>query len=206
MAEAQVVVLGSGCGGMGAAIGAAVAGAKVTLLERNPKLGGTTAVSGGISWFPANKYMAKLGASDSVEDAILYLKDLCVGDVNWSVVQAICEDAARVAELIDDNSPVNWVAAPIADYYPERPGAHSGGRSLLVDPFGVRPDFNKMIQDQFENALSMMAYSGMVSDVDDDDDDEEFLFLGRALIGGLVLGCQQLGVDIRTGVRAKRLV
>jgi succinate dehydrogenase/fumarate reductase flavoprotein subunit len=194
---------------MGAAIGAAVAGANVTLLERSTKLGGTTAVSGGIAWFPANKYMANIGASDTVEDALLYLKDLCVGDVNWSVVQACVEDAARVAELIDDNSPVDWVALPIADYYGENAGAHPGGRSLMAEPLSVDSDFARLIQDQFENTLGAARF-GMVTGTDADDgdeeEDEEFLFLGRAIIGGLVQGCRQLGVDIRTGVRAKRLV
>ena len=53
----RVAVLGSGVAGLTAAFAAAKAGARVTLYEAEPRLGGTTALSGGIGWFPANHHL-----------------------------------------------------------------------------------------------------------------------------------------------------
>ena len=50
--EIDVVVLGSGGAGLTAAILAHDRGARVTIVERSDKVGGTTAVSGGGLWIP----------------------------------------------------------------------------------------------------------------------------------------------------------
>ena len=52
--EADVVVLGTGAGGLLAALSAHEAGASVCVLEKADLIGGTTAVSGGVIWFPNN--------------------------------------------------------------------------------------------------------------------------------------------------------
>lgn len=61
----DVVVVGSGAAGLSAA----VADARVSVLEGSDRWGGATAVSGGHLWAPANHHMAELGVSDTPEDA-----------------------------------------------------------------------------------------------------------------------------------------
>jgi succinate dehydrogenase/fumarate reductase flavoprotein subunit len=59
--EYDVVVLGAGAGGMTAACVAAAEGLRVVLIEKSPFVGGTTAVSGGMVWIPANAKAKQVG-------------------------------------------------------------------------------------------------------------------------------------------------
>ena len=54
----DVVVIGSGGAGLTAALAAAAGGARVTVLEASSRWGGSTSVSGGQVWTPANHRMA----------------------------------------------------------------------------------------------------------------------------------------------------
>jgi len=68
--EYDVLVAGSGAGGMAGAYTAAREGLSVCLVEAGDKLGGTTAYSGGGgAWFPANPVLLRAGTDDTVEDA-----------------------------------------------------------------------------------------------------------------------------------------
>jgi 3-oxosteroid 1-dehydrogenase len=62
-----VLVAGSGASGLLAALSAAVAGADVTIVERCQELGGTSALSGGRVWVPANGFPENSG--DTIEAA-----------------------------------------------------------------------------------------------------------------------------------------
>ena len=50
--ECDVLVAGSGCAGMSAAVTAGHHGLNVLIVEKEPKFGGTTARSGGWLWIP----------------------------------------------------------------------------------------------------------------------------------------------------------
>ena len=52
--EMDVVVVGSGAVGLVCALFAAVGGLRVLVVEKSEKLGGTSAMSGGAVWVPAN--------------------------------------------------------------------------------------------------------------------------------------------------------
>jgi 3-oxosteroid 1-dehydrogenase len=53
-ADTDVIVAGSGAAGLTAALAAARSGARVLLVEKASALGGTTALSFGRTWVPAN--------------------------------------------------------------------------------------------------------------------------------------------------------
>ena len=69
----DVVVVGSGAGGLTAALSATLEGLDVVVLERADAIGGTTARSSGTVWIPDNHHMREAGVSDDRSAADRYL-------------------------------------------------------------------------------------------------------------------------------------
>ena len=65
--ETDVLVIGSGAGGLSAAICAKTQGLSVIVAEKAVVVGGTTAFSGGVPWVPQNHLMSRYGLKDSTE-------------------------------------------------------------------------------------------------------------------------------------------
>ena len=74
------VIVGSGGGGMVAALTASVAGASALVLEKQALVGGSTCMSGGVVWVPDNPVMRADGIADSYENAMAHFEAV-VGDV-----------------------------------------------------------------------------------------------------------------------------
>ncbi|MFZ1294195.1 MAG: FAD-dependent oxidoreductase, partial [Pseudomonadales bacterium] len=72
----DVVVVGTGAGGLFAALRAACLGKSVLVLEKGAQFGGTSAKSGASLWIPNNDLMAAVGTTDSREEAFEYLRTL----------------------------------------------------------------------------------------------------------------------------------
>src|SRR3546814_11749946 len=77
--EADVVAIGSGGGGLAAAITAHELGASALVLERSDQVGGVTAFSMGEVWIPGNHLEAEAGIKDSPESGFRYVKSLSLG-------------------------------------------------------------------------------------------------------------------------------
>jgi len=89
----RVTVAGAGVAGLCAALAAAKAGARVTLVEAGERIGGTTALSGGIGWFPANRHVP----DDTPEQGLAYLRALALGDTDDALLQVFAREAGPVA-------------------------------------------------------------------------------------------------------------
>jgi succinate dehydrogenase/fumarate reductase flavoprotein subunit len=129
--ETDVLVVGSGGAGLMAAIVAHDSGAKVTVLEKSAKVGGTTAVSGGVVWVPNNHHMPEVGIADSREEALAYTLRLADARSAPELVGRFIDTAPEMALYVEHNTPVRFQAlARYPDYHPEFQGGKSGGRSL----------------------------------------------------------------------------
>lgn len=129
--EVDVVVIGAGAGGMSAALTARIEGLSVLLIEKTDRIGGSTAVSGGVVWAPASAHAAAAGQDDSVEKALTYL-DATVGSASPATIRRrFVEACGRMIEYFAEHAELRFAArAQAPDYYPDRPGATLGGRAL----------------------------------------------------------------------------
>ncbi|MCZ0732841.1 FAD-dependent oxidoreductase [Phreatobacter sp. AB_2022a] len=129
--EVDVVAVGSGAGGMSAALTAAIEGLEAVIVEKTDFVGGSTAVSGGAVWVPGNEQAAAVGHGEPFEAAKLYL-DQIVG--NWSseaMKLAFLKAGPDMVSYFHRHSHVRLAARAYSpDYYPDMPGASLGGRAM----------------------------------------------------------------------------
>ncbi|MEQ8690519.1 MAG: FAD-dependent oxidoreductase, partial [Pseudomonadales bacterium] len=135
---ADVVVLGSGGAALTAAIAAKDFGAnEVVVLEKSNMVGGTTAMSGGMTWVPNNHHQEEIGLKDSWDDVVTYLDSLAPDQLDPVVLYAFLTGGPEMVRHLADHTPVKFRAlAGLPDYQPDFPGAKvDGGRSLDNDVF-----------------------------------------------------------------------
>jgi 3-oxosteroid 1-dehydrogenase len=128
---ADLLVVGSGAGAMTAAIVAKREGLDSLVVEKTEFFGGSSAYSGGGVWVPNNPLMAEAGLGDSLENARAYM-DATVGDrVPAARKEAFLTKAPEMVAYMLRHSHLHLeVNREYTDYYPDRPGAMAGGRSL----------------------------------------------------------------------------
>jgi len=137
--RAEVIVIGSGAGGLMAALTAADAGLKTILLEKTHLVGGTTALSEGMIWVPANSHAQTTGAIDSADEASRYLLASAPDTLDSDRANAYCSSAAGMLDFLESKSGVRYeLATASIDYHAELPGATRGIRSLRLKPFDGR--------------------------------------------------------------------
>jgi 3-oxosteroid 1-dehydrogenase len=136
----DVLVVGSGGGGMVAALVAKDKGCDVIIIEKGAEYGGSTAMSGGAIWAPNNHLMEKAGVSDSPGDALAYLKAIGGGQVAEDRLQAYVDTVADVVGYLEQNSHARYRIIPgYADFYPQIDGGRAeGGRIVEPVPFNGR--------------------------------------------------------------------
>jgi 3-oxosteroid 1-dehydrogenase len=137
----DLVIAGSGGGGLVAAIAAIDEGLEPLVLEKQPIVGGSTGLSGGIIWLPNNPLMRADGIPDSHEDGLAYLEAV-VGDVGPASSPERREMFLRAgSEMITflERKGVRLVRCHgYSDYYPDRRGGSAVGRSIEGVPFDAR--------------------------------------------------------------------
>lgn len=135
----DVLVVGSGAGGLSAAVSAAHRNLDVLVVEKEPVFGGTTARSGGWMWIPCSAPARQAGVEDSAEKAREYLQHETGEHFDAARVDAFLDAGPRAVEFFDQNTALHFDLGPtFADYHPDAPGGMPGGRSIIARPFDGR--------------------------------------------------------------------
>lgn len=125
----DVVVVGTGAGGIVSAITAANKGLKTLLIEKADVIGGSSALSGGGLWIPNNHVSKNAGLQDSEEEALTYMEEVIDYDGKASSKErkiAYIKNGSKMVKYLEDLG-MKWVAGTLyPDYYPERPGGKIG--------------------------------------------------------------------------------
>jgi succinate dehydrogenase/fumarate reductase flavoprotein subunit len=210
----DVVVIGSGSAGMSAALSAHHHGGEVLVLERSDKLGGTSAVSGGLPWIPNNGHMHEIGASDSREEALTYLRALSLGKMDDALCETYVDTAPDVIRFLEEQTELEFVALTIPDYHPEHDGGKVG-RSLTarVFPAGTLGELRPALRmsPHFVVPVSLADVADGKANLLDpaliaDRMAKDLVGTGHALMAGLIKAARDRRIPMQRGVRVRELV
>ena len=137
--EVDVVVVGSGAGGMVTAWTAANEGLDVLIIEKAGLYGGSTALSGGGAWIPNAPEFLRQGERDDPERMFAYLRAIAP-DVAPERQRRYLDEAPKLAEALERTpffkNGFFWVKG-YSDYHPEK-GGNPQGRGLWASPIDQR--------------------------------------------------------------------
>jgi 3-oxosteroid 1-dehydrogenase len=135
--EADLVAIGSGAGGLAAAITAQDHGLSALVLERAEELGGVTAYSMGEVWIPGNHLARGLGIEDTPESGMRYVKSLAMdyGDDRAMLNQALHGPVALEYFESAIGLKLQVIRGFPDYYYPHSNDSAAEGRYLEVQPF-----------------------------------------------------------------------
>lgn len=185
--SSDVVVIGAGGAGLNAAVTAAMAKAKVIVLEKQPTVGGATIISGGSMNFPDPQRQEKMGIKDSPD--LMYQQVMAAGDYR--------NDPALVRTMVD-NAPdllgwyeslgIKWadrVFEPFGGLFPRghNSGAASAGRDYVRVLYNAAKANNVDIRVN-TRAVELIrdGASGAVSGVKAVDEDGPITFNAKAVV------------------------
>ena len=219
--EADFVAVGSGAGGLGAAITAHGHGASAIVLERSAQLGGVTAYSLGEVWVPGNHLAAELGIADSVESGFRYVRGLGLGYADDLAILNQAVHAPAMLRFFEERIGLRMMV--IRDcpdyYYGVAEDAVAEGRLLEAEPFAaaalgewqertrVSPHvmYGFTHEDIFRNGgsanLRNWDFSVMGERLARDE-----RCLGSGLVCYFVKGAIDRGIPLHTGVEVKELI
>ena len=137
--EVDVLVVGTGAGGMTAALKAHDDGGEVLLIEKTSQYGGSSAMSSCLLWLPNNHLMPGLGIEDSREEALEYLRGTTEGAIAEARLESFCDNGPKMLRYLVDETRVEVVGLPeYPDYYPAVSGSKPGGRSVEPQHFDAK--------------------------------------------------------------------
>jgi 3-oxosteroid 1-dehydrogenase len=131
----DIVIVGSGCASVTAALAAEAQGGSAVILEKQELFGGSTAYSGGIAWIPNNPLLD----DDSEEASRTYLNHM-VGEPSKASPMAkrdmFLKEGPRAVQFLLDQG-VKLIRVYWPDYYSAAPGGHDYGRTISAELFDL---------------------------------------------------------------------
>jgi succinate dehydrogenase/fumarate reductase flavoprotein subunit len=150
----DALVIGSGGGGMTAALAADAFGLDTLVVEKSAHFGGSTALSGGGIWVPGAPSQRKEGYVPDPDGVFSYLRQITDGLVSDARLRQYVDAAPQMMEFLEKLSPwFEFVWKPgYADYYPELPGGSALGSTINVPAIDLRK-----LGDEEQNLLQPLA-------------------------------------------------
>lgn len=219
--EVDFVSIGSGGGGLSAAITAHDHGLSAMVLERTGQVGGVTAYSLGEVWVPGNHHAAAMGIEDSPESGFRYVQSLAMGygDEHLMLNQAL--NAPKALKWFEERIGLKMtVIRNCADYYygTNNDGV-AEGRLLEVEPFAAETlgewQHRTRISPHVLYGLTHEDIFGMGGSCNILKWDftkmgerlaKDERCLGPGLVGYFVKGALDRGIPLLTGVNVEELV
>lgn len=231
----DVIVVGSGAGGLSAAITAAKAGLDVLVVEKSEYIGGSTAVSGGAMWIPENPHAQKVGHADTREAALTYLEAVLGNRLRPDLMRAFLDNGPEMVRFFERETALKFEARAYSpDYQPEQPGASKGGRTIDPAPYDgdelgadfalLRPPLKEftVLGGMMVNRKDIDALVGRFRNLANFRHSAKLLIqygldrlrhprgarllMGNALAGRLLKSARLAGVDLRTKTPAGALI
>ena len=231
----DVLVVGSGAGGLATAITAKKHGLSVIVIEKEPVYGGTTAFSGGVLWVPGNRHGQANNPSDNRQAARDYLRNETGNWFDPVHIDAYLEAGPAMLDWFERETEVKFVPTLYPDYHPTVEGGVDVGRSVLAAPFdtsALGPNLKRL-----SPPLSTITFMGMMFNSSNADIKHFFnatksvssfayvlrrliahagevvrhgrgvqVTSGNALVARLAKSCFDLGIEIETDTPALRLI
>ncbi|GHC95258.1 FAD-binding dehydrogenase [Pseudorhodoferax aquiterrae] len=228
----DLLVVGSGAGGLSTAITARKLGLDVVVVEKAPVFGGTTAFSGGVLWIPGSRHAP---AGDTRAAMRTYLRDQAGRFFDADAAEAFLEHGSAMVDWFERETCVRFVPTLYPDYHPDAPGGAQVGRSILAAPFDASqlgPDLARL-----RPPLETITFMGMMFNSSNADLKHFFraskslvsaLYVarrlaahfvdllrwrrgvqvtsGNALAARLAKSCFDLGIPIHTGTELRELL
>ena len=230
----DLIVVGGGAAGLTAASVAAAEHRSVLLVEHANVVGGTTAISGGMVWIPANHKMAEAGIPDDLNAANVYLDNTIPASGNPRLRAAFLAFGDEAVRYLDAKTSLHLrCVRTYPDYYPDLPGATAGGRVLEPVPFDGRelgrsfallrpplPEFTlfggmmisrddiphlRRVARSLRSAWRVSRLVGSYAMQRLRAPRGTTLYLGNALAARLLKSALDLGVEIRLGISVEKL-
>ncbi len=131
----DVVVVGSGAGGLATAVAAARRGARVLVVEKATTCGGATAWSGGWMWTPRHRFAREAGVHEDIEAPLTYLRHRLGDTFDEDRVRTYLEGAPEMVDFFEEQTALQFVpGSKIADIHGGTPGAATGHRQVAPEP------------------------------------------------------------------------
>jgi 3-oxosteroid 1-dehydrogenase len=139
--EVDVLVVGSGAGGMVTALTAQAQSLEPLIIEKSRYWGGSSARSGGGAWVPNAPALLREGQRDDPEQVIDYVMAIAGDRVPRARIARYVHEAPKMMEFLESQS--QWLAEGFfwirgySDYHPDQ-GGSALGRGLWATPIDRR--------------------------------------------------------------------